>query len=126
MTEYSDDYEDEDEPQSSQKVLAPEEKNIEIQVKSSIGDKVTKSELVHPSGILSEATKKKVSLKTDKEKDGKSKVSHASTSNTQTKQDEAEGFVLKPYVGPFSGTQPTPKHEILLRSGSKKSKVSWQ
>ena len=114
MTEYSDDYEDEAEPQSSQKVLAPKEKNIGIQVKSSIGDKVTKSELVPPSVILSEATRKKVSLKTDKEEDGKygkSKVSHVSTSKTQTKQDEAEGFVLKPYVGPFSGTQPTPKHE---------------
>ena len=95
-------------------MLAPKEKNIEIQVKSSIGDKVTKSELVPPSVMLSEATRKKVSLKTDKEEDGKygkSKVSHVSTSKTQTKQDEAQGFVLKPYVGPFSGTQPTPKHE---------------
>lgn len=107
MIEYSDDNKEEAEPQSSPKSLAPDGKDIE----SSKEDKVTKSDVVPPSGILSEATRKKVSIKTDKEEDDKSKVSHVSTSKTQIKQDEAEGFILKPYVGPFSGTQPSPKHE---------------
>ena len=39
------------------------------------------------------------------------KVSHVSTLKTQT-TDEADKYILKPYVSPFSGVQPTPKSEI--------------
>ena len=50
-------------------------------------------------------------MKTDIGVEDRSKVSHVFTAKTQSKQEEPGGFILKPYVGPFSGTQPTPKHE---------------
>ena len=39
------------------------------------------------------------------------KVTNVSTSTSQSKQEEPDGHIGKAYVGPFSGTQPTPKHE---------------
>ena len=39
------------------------------------------------------------------------KVTNVSTSISQSKQEEPDGHIGKAYVGPFSGTQPTPKHE---------------
>ena len=39
------------------------------------------------------------------------KVTNVSNFSSQSKQEEPDGHIRKAYVGPFCGTQPTPKHE---------------
>ena len=56
------------------------------------------------------SSEQRVSL-TARQKEEVPKVTNVSSSTTQPKQEEPDGHIGKAYVGPFSGTQPTPKHE---------------
>ena len=56
------------------------------------------------------SSEQRVSL-TARQKGEVPKVTNVSTFTSQSKQEEPDGQIGKVYVGPFSGTQPTPKHE---------------
>ena len=56
------------------------------------------------------SSEQRVSL-TARQEEEVPKVTNVSTFTSQSKQEEPDGHIGKAYVSPFSGTQPTPKHE---------------
>ena len=65
---------------------------------------------INPPRVIPAAAEQKHSLETEQERKA-SRGSEVPITRTQIKQEEPGDFIQKPYVGPFSGTQPAPKHE---------------
>ena len=77
---------------------------IGIKKEEKIGQKIVpRTEQIYSS-------EQRVSL-TARQEEEVPKVTNESTSISQSKQEEPDGHIGKAYIGPFSGTQPTPKHE---------------
>ena len=77
---------------------------IGIKKEEKVGQKIVpRTEQIYSS-------EQRVSL-TARQEEEVPKVTNESTSISQSKQEEPDGHIGKAYIGPFSGTQPTPKHE---------------